>query len=165
MFFSLTEEVFVFLYACLAGALIMLFYDLISVTGKQKCSVFLLNVGDGIFIIVACAIMMFIIFSASNGIVRGFEFVGAVLGAVLYKLTLSRLVSTLLRKLTLWITAFFKLFFKILLTPLAIMYKMINKCIVVLFYPVASVLRKLCAHFLFRIRISLRTARNAMKKT
>ncbi len=166
MVFSITDEVYVFLYSCLAGALIMLFYDILSIAGKRKeCPVFVLNVCDGIFIIVACAIMVFVNFTVSNGIVRSFEFLGAVLGALLYKLTLSRLISVILRKITDLITAFFKLFFKILLTPLAFMYKMINKCIVALLRPVVYVFRKLFSHLSFKMHTSLRTARKAIKKT
>ena len=166
MVFSMTDEVFVFLYSCLAGALIMLFYDILSVAGKKReCSVFILNVCDGIFIIVACAIMVFVNFSVSNGIVRSFEFFGAVLGAVLFKLTLSRLMSAFFRKIMDLIAAFFKIFFKILLTPLAIMYKMISKYIIALFRPVVHLLRKLFSHVSFKMHTSIRTARKAIKKT
>ncbi|HBL81089.1 MAG TPA: hypothetical protein DD391_00515 [Clostridiales bacterium] len=166
MVFSMTDEVYVFLYSALSGGLIMLFYDILSIAGKKKeCPVFLLNVCDGIFIIVACAIMVFVNFTVSNGIVRSFEFLGAILGAILYKLTLSRLISAFLKKITDAIAAFFKLFFKILLTPLAIMYKMINKCIVALFRPVVYVFRKLFSHLSFKMHTSIRTARKAIKKT
>ena len=113
MVFSMTDEVYVFLYSALSGGLIMLFYDILSIAGEKKeCPVFLLNVCDGIFIIVACAIMVFVSFTVSNGIVRSFEFLGAILGAILYKLTLSRLISAFLKKITDAIAAFFKLFFK-----------------------------------------------------
>lgn len=166
MFFSMAEEAAVFFYSCLAGVLIMVFYDLISVAGKkQRCPVFILNVCDGIFIVVACAIMVFITFSVSNGIVRGFEFAGAVLGALLYKLTLSRFLSAFFYKICGLVSAFFKIFFKILLTPLEFTYKMVSKCIGVLLRPVVSVVRKMVSHFSFRARFALRTARKAMKKT
>ena len=174
MVFSMTDEVYVFLYSALSGGLIMLFYDILSIAGEKKeCPVFLLNVCDGIFIIVACAIMVFVNFTVSNGIVRSFEFLGAILGAILYKLTLSRLISAFLKKITDAIAAFQKnvyfqyqeLFFKILLTPLAIMYKMVNKCIVALFHPVVYVFRKLFSHLSFKMHTSIRTARKAIKKT
>ena len=90
---------------------------------------------------------------------------GTILGAILYKLTLSRLISAFLKKITDAIAAFFKLFFKILLTPLAIMYKMVNKCIVALFHPVVYVFRKLFSHLSFKMHTSIRTARKAIKKT
>ena len=73
MVFSMTDEVYVFLYSALSGGLIMLFYDILSIAGEKKeCPVFLLNVCDGIFIIVACAIMVFVNFTVSNGIGRDF---------------------------------------------------------------------------------------------
>jgi len=166
MAFSMTDEVCIFLYSCLAGVLIMLFYDIVSIAGKKRtCSIFLCNVCDGIFILVACTIMIFINFSVSNGIVRSFEFVGAALGAFFYKLTVSKLLTAILMKLTDFFTAFFKFFFKILLTPIRIMYKMINECIIVLFRPVVRVLKRIFSHYVFRIRASLKTAGKAIKKT
>lgn len=166
MIFSMTDEVFVFLYSCFSGVLMMLFYDILSVAGKQrKCSMFILNICDGMFITVACAVMFFVNWTVSNGIVRSFEFLGAILGAIFYKLTLSRPISACLEKITEQIASFFKIFFKILLTPLAITYKMINKCIMVLCGSVVHTLRKLLFRFSCKMHTSMRTARNAIKKT
>lgn len=166
MVFSITDEVFIFLYSCLAGMIILFFYDILSLAGKrQECSLFFINVCDGIFVIVACVIMVFILFTVSNGIVRGFEFVGAALGATLYKLTLSPFIYLTLEKLTALITSFFKLFFKILLTPIKFMYKMISKCISVLFRPVARLLKKGVAHASFRVRTSVRVTRKVLRKS
>lgn len=36
MVFSMTDEVYVFLYSALSGGLIMLFYDILSIAGKKK---------------------------------------------------------------------------------------------------------------------------------
>ncbi len=166
MVFSMTDEVSIFLYSCLAGIIILFFYDILSLAGKRReCSLFFINVCDGIFVMVACVIMVFILFTVSNGIVRGFEFVGAALGATLYKLTLSPFVYLILEKLTALITSFFKLFFKILLTPLKFMYKMISKCISVLFRPVVKLLKKGVRHALFRARTSVRVTRKALRKS
>ncbi len=165
MAFSITDEVYVFLYSCLSGVLIMLFYDLLSVTEKKSdCSIFLCNVCDGIFMIVALTIMIFINFNVASGIVRGFEFVGAALGAVFYKLTISKLMQQIFKKITEIICSVFKLFFKILLTPLRFMYKMLNKCISALLYPIVRLLRRLILHTLFKLKTSVRTTRKAMKK-
>ncbi len=166
MVFSMTDEVSIFLYSCLAGMIILFFYDILSLAGKrQECSLFFVNICDSIFVIVACVIMVFILFTVSNGIVRGFEFVGAALGATLYKLTLSPFIYALLEKLTALITSFFKIFFKILLTPLNFMYKMISKCISVLFRPIAKVLKKCVAHASFRVHTSVQIARKVLRKS
>ena len=154
----MTDEVCIFLYSCLAGVLIMLFYDIVSIAGKKRtCSIFLCNVCDGIFILVACTIMIFINFSVSNGIVRSFEFVGAALGAFFYKLTVSKLLTAILMKLTDFFTAFFKFFFKILLTPIEFMYKIFIKCINGLLYPFLWLMRRIGNAFKRSVRLYRRT--------
>ena len=166
MYVSMTDDFFIFLYSCLSGALIFLFCDIVSVTLRQKtCSLLVINICDGICVIVACAIMIFVTFSVTRGIVRAFEFFGALLGAVLYKLTLSRLFRAVFCKITDGILTFFKFFLKILLTPLRFMYKMINKCIKGLLCPVMRPLKRLCAHAWFRLRSSLHITRKAIRKT
>lgn len=162
----MTDEISIFLYSCLAGVIIFFFYDILSLAGKrQECSLFLINVYDGIFVVVACGIMVFILLTVSNGIVRGFEFVGAALGALLYKLTLSPFIYAFLEKTTMLITSFFKIFFKILLTPIKFMYKMISKCISVLFCPIAKVLKKCFVHAFTRFHTSVRVTRKVLRKS
>lgn len=165
MFFSITEEMLIFLYACLTGALIMLFHDVLSVTQRKNCPLLIINLCDGIFIAVACVLMIVINLSISNGIVRAYEFVGVFLGAILYKLLLSQLFCFLLRKIIAGITAFFKVFFKILLTPLNFTYKIINKCILALMRPIVCVLKRLRSYVSFRTQASFRTIRKVVKKT
>lgn len=162
MSFSLTDEVYIFLYSALSGALIMLFYDIISASFKKKeCPVFIYHICDCIFVIVACVIMLFINLSVNNGIVRGFEFLGAFLGGLIYKFTLSRLILFLLQKITVFTTAFFKIFFKIVLTPTKFMYKMLSKCINALLRP----LKKVFSFAFYKANSSFKTARKAIKKT
>lgn len=163
---SITDEIVIFLYSCLSGILIMFFYDVLSVAKRKKSAgVFIVNICDGIFIVVSSAIMMFIIFSTSRGIVRGFEFLGAASGAVLYKFTISRFILLALTHFVRIISSFFNFFLKILLTPIKFMYKMINKCIVVLFYPVMRLLKKIKMHFSFKIRSFFKTAHKTIRKT
>jgi hypothetical protein len=165
MFFTITEEMLIFLYACLTGALIMLFHDILSVTQRKNCPLLIINLCDGIFIAVACVLMIVINLSISNGIVRAYEFVGVFLGAVLYKLLFSRLICFLLRKIIAGFTSFFKVFFKILLTPLNFMYKIINKCILAFMCPIACMFKRFRSYVLFRTQASVRTIRKVVKKT
>ena len=162
MSFSLSREVFIFLYSALSGALIMLFYDIISLSFKKREGpVMIYHICDGIFVIVACVVMLFINLSVNNGIVRGFEFFGAFLGGLIYKVTLSPVVLFLLSKITAFTTAFFKFFFKIVLTPANFMYKMLSKCINALLCP----LKKVFSFASYKASSSFKIARNAIKKT
>ena len=58
------EELHIFFYSVLGGALIMLLYDIFSVTFKKGNLPFLvITVCDGIFVFSACAITIFITLS------------------------------------------------------------------------------------------------------
>ena len=166
MIFSLSDEVNIFLYSALSGALIMLFYDILSTAfDKKECPVFVYYISDGLFVIVACAVMLFINISVSNGIVRGFEFFGALLGGLIYKIIFSRLIRYIFIKITVFTTAFFKFFFKIVLTPIKFMFKMLSKCINVLLCPARKILRKLFSFVSYKAESSFKTLRKAIKKT
>ena len=163
--FSITDEVYILLYSCLTGAIIMLFYDILSVTEKEKnCPILIVNICDGIFIIVACAVMAFMTFFVCRGIIRSFEFFGVCVGAVLYKLFLSRFVKLAICHAIRFVSAFFKFFFKILLTPIKFMYKIISRCILAVFCPIIRMLKKLFSYLFHKARTSFKINRKAIKK-
>ena len=143
MLFSLEEELYIFLYAILTGAIIYMFYDFVSVcTKKSSCPIFVCTILDGVTLSVICITVLYISLSISGGIVRFFEFVGVFLGMILYKILLSPLFCFFFGKITDIFCSFFKLFFKILLTPIEFMYKIFIKCIKGLFYPIAWMIKK-----------------------
>ena len=166
MLLTLGEELRIFFYSVFGGALIMLLYDIFSVTFKKdNWPFFVVTVCDGIFVLSACAITIFITLSVSRGMVRFYEFLGLILGATLYKLTVSRLFCLLFSEVLYAIFTFFKIFFKILLTPLLFMYKMINRCIRWLFCPIGRQIKRFVS-YLYRIVIkTILTARKTIRKT
>ena len=126
-------ELTVFLWSVLCGVLIAICYDLIKIIySDEHFCVAVCNICDGIFVLYASAIMIFVLFSVSGGYVRFYEFFGAFLGAFLYKITLSSLLSSVFRKIFDAIFTVFKFFLKILLTPLEFMYKIIYNTISVM---------------------------------
>ncbi len=123
-------EIPIFLWSILSGAVIMMTYDVFSVASdKEKFSILVCNIFDGIFVFSACAIMIFILLSVSNGYIRGFEFVGAFIGGFLYKITLSPLFQIIFSKIIEIFLTIFRFFLKILLTPIRFMYKIIYNSI------------------------------------
>ena len=166
MLFTLTEELLIFLYAAATGAVIFAMYDLVAVcTKKSGCPIVVCNIADGVCIVVTCAVMLFVSLSVSRGIVRFFEFIGVMLGAVLYKALLSTFFCTVFQKMTDIFCAFFKLFFKILLTPLIFMYKIMIKCINGLLCPVKWAVKKLYGSFARKAARGLHKIRKARNKT
>ena len=162
---SMAYEVYMFLYSCLAGALVLLIYDIFSVASKKnECPLFVCNVCDGIFVVVACAVIFFINLTLHGGILRGYEFFGAVLGALIYKLTISRLVLFLLLKITAFLTSFFKIFFKIVLTPIRFMYKMLSRCMTLFMRPLSAIIKRVLNHISFKMHGYFKAAKSTVKK-
>ncbi|MBO5733261.1 MAG: hypothetical protein J6R66_00020 [Clostridia bacterium] len=138
----ISTELNVFLWSVISGVFMAIAHDILCVmTSKSRYSVFVCNVCDGIFVICASTIMIFILFSVSNGYVRVYEFIGAFIGAFLYKFTLSRVVTALLTEVFRGIFAIFNFFLKILLTPIRFMYKIMYNSISVLCVFVCRIFR------------------------
>ncbi len=153
-------EITFFLWSILCGAIIMVAHDIFSVfIENENYSILVCNVFDALFVTCATSIMIFIMLSVSNGYIRFYEFVGAFIGASLYKCTLSSLFKYLFSKILYGFFGIFQLFLKILLTPIRFMYKIMYNSISMLCRVVKNcfspVLTK-CAHSLSLIRISLK---------
>jgi hypothetical protein len=128
-----SDEVYIFLWSIVTGIVIMLGYDfLCAATSRQKYSIVVCNIVDGVFVTCASALMIFVLLAVSNGYVRSYEFIGAFIGGFLYKISLGIFAKKVFIKITDVIYAVFEFFFKILLTPLNFMYKIICNILSVL---------------------------------
>lgn len=123
-------EILIFLWSLLTGVILMTLYDFFSVfTNSKGLLLFVLNVFDGIFVVCATTLTLFVFLNVSNGYIRSYEFIGALIGGILYKLTLSRLIKSLFFKIFSVIFTIFDFFCKILLTPIKFTYKIIYNII------------------------------------
>lgn len=144
-------EILIFLWSLLTGAVLMMMYDLFSIFANSKeLSVFVLNVFDGIFVVCATTLTLFVFLNISNGYIRSYEFLGALIGGILYKITLSKLIKALFVKIFFVIFTIFDFFCKILLTPIKFTYKIIYNIIRVSFRTIAKISHKLS---LFKISL------------
>lgn len=160
--FTISQEVEIFIWSALSGVIIMMIYDVFSLTRSTHCfSVLVCNICDGVFVVTAATVMTFVIFSVSNGYVRSYEFIGAALGGVLYKITVSRYISFIIRKSARITYTVFTKIFKILLTPLRFMYKIICSIIGVLYRVAGRLLSPVRA----RVGSSFHTIRKTFRKT
>lgn len=148
-------EIVIFLWSLLTGIIVMALYDFFSVfTNSNGLSLFVLNVFDGIFVVCATTLTLFIFLNVSNGYIRSYEFIGALIGGILYKITLSKLFKALFFKIFSVIFAVFNFFCKILLTPIKFTYKIIYNIIRVSSWAVLKVFTPLLRKFsLFKITL------------
>lgn len=160
--FTISQEVEIFLWSVLCGVIIMVLYDVLSIARRTGgFSILVCNICDGIFVVCAACVMIFVIFCVSNGYVRAYEFMGAAIGGLLYKILLGRYLSFILQKILSFIYAFFTKIFKLLLTPIKFMYKIICS-IIGLLYKLAV---KLLLPVKNRCSAHLHTFRKTFKKT
>lgn len=135
-------EVNIFLWSLVSGAAVMVLYDFFSsFCDNKNFSIFILNIFDGIFVVCSTALLLFVLLNVSNGYIRGYEFVGALIGAYFYKITVSRLFKLIFRRTIAIFFSFFDFFCKLLLTPIAFMYKIIHNTISVSCRAVAKILK------------------------
>ena len=153
-------EISIFLWSILCGVIIMIAHDMFSIfTNAENYSILVYNIFDGIFVLCACAIMIFIMLSVSNGYIRSYEFIGAFIGAFFYKITLSKLFKPIFFKITYCFYSLFQLFFKILLTPIKFMYKIMYNSVSGIFRAVTNCFSPMickCMRFTSLIKISLK---------
>ena len=151
-------EVIIFLWSILTGAVIMMTYDFFSsFTNNKNLSILVLNIFDGIFVVCATTVMIFILLNVSNGYIRSFEFIGALIGGTLYKITLSPLFKALFRHTFAIFFLIFHFFCKLLLTPIKFTYKIICNII--------GVLSKTASKCLMPFLRKLSLLKIALKKT
>lgn len=148
-------EIIIFLWSILTGVVVMVLYDFFSVfTNNNGLSLFVLNIFDGIFVVCATTLTLFVFLNVSNGYIRSYEFIGALIGGILYKITLSKLFKVLFLKTFSFIFVLFNFFCKILLTPIKFMYKIIYNIIRVSSRAVLKVFTPLLRKFsLFKITL------------
>jgi len=102
-----------FLATVLAGAVLGIFYDFFRVLRKTlRHKTMATAVEDTIFWLAATLMIFVFLLYANSGEIRGFTFLGVILGATLYFLTVSR---------------FFIKFTMAVISPLALMFQFIKK--------------------------------------
>ena len=160
--FTISREVTIFLWSVLCGAVIMMMYDIFSLARKTgDFSILICNICDGLFVLCASAIMIFVVFCVSNGYVRAYEFIGAAIGGILYKILPSRYITFVMQKILLFFYSFFAKISKILLTPISFMYKIICSIIGLLY----KMLTRLFTPLRNRTSMHLHTLKKTFKKT
>lgn len=90
---SVNNQAYIFLCAVLGGMLIAFLYDLFRIRRKAlKTNLAIIYIEDFVYWILVALIMFGVVYFSNDGELRGFIFLGAFLGVVLYVLLLSKLV-------------------------------------------------------------------------
>jgi spore cortex biosynthesis protein YabQ len=137
---SLSSQMYIFLCSIIGGILIAFIYDAFRIKRKAvKTSTIIIYIEDLIFWIIVAFIMFAVIYFSNEGEVRGYIFIGSILGIILYTLIFSKIVMTaalfILRIIykvlkAIWIVASypFKIILRLLLFPARFVVGILGKC-------------------------------------
>lgn len=136
---TIAEQVYIFLYAVIGGALIAFLYDILRIKRRTiKTGIVIVTLEDILYWLVSAVLMFILVYNTNNGEIRGYIFIGNTLGVILYLSLLSKLIITssmMIIKLIKKILAFiwkifsypFKLIFKILAIPCSFIFRIVSK--------------------------------------
>lgn len=87
------SQAYIFLYSILGGILIAFVYDLFRIKRKAvKTAIVFIYLEDLIFWVIVAIVMFAVVYLSNDGEIRGFIFLGTVLGIVIYIILFSKIV-------------------------------------------------------------------------
>jgi len=90
---SVSAQAYIFLYSIVGGVIIAFIYDIFRVKRRAvKTSLIFVYVEDLVFWIIVGAVMFAVIYLSNEGEVRGYIFIGSLLGIIAYSLVFSKIV-------------------------------------------------------------------------
>lgn len=141
---SISSQANVFLWSIIGGMLIGLAYDVFRIKRKAiRTGSFLVYIEDLTYWIIAALIMFFIVYYSNDGEVRGYIFIGTIIGVILYALLLSKIIM----KSSLFI--------------IRLVYKLIKTIFDVLTYPIRVIIKILAVPAGFLIKLSKKSLKRA----
>lgn len=128
---SVANEVYIFFVMVLLGAACVFLFDLFRIMRKLiKMSTAWVAVTDFVFWIIFSVVIVGGILYFNNGSLRWYEFIGMVLGVIIYLGILSRPIMFVFIKIIDLFAKFIGYILKILLTPLIFLYKILVRPII-----------------------------------
>lgn len=124
---SVINQVYVFLWSIAGGAIIALIYDLFRIKRKTvKTGIVAIYFEDLIYWIIVAVIMFAVIYHSNEGEIRGFIFIGTILGVTLYALLFSKIITKLVIFIIKLIFQILKKLWKIVIFPFKLIFKILS---------------------------------------
>lgn len=143
---SVSNQAYIFLCSVIGGMLIAFIYDMFRIKRKtfktRSIGVF---IEDLVFWIIVALVMFAVVYYSNEGELRGFIFIGTVIGVILYMLLLSRFVMN---------------FF---LAILCIIKKILKKIWFIISYPFRIIIKILGIPCSFMVNVSKKTAKRVKR--
>ena len=133
---SVSNQAYVFLCSVIGGMLIAFIYDVFRIKRKAiKTRSIFIHIEDFLYWIIVAIVMFALVYYSNEGEIRGYIFLGNILGVILYSLLLSKIIIN---------SSMF---------ILNVIYKILKTICIVLLYPFKIVLKilKIPERFIFKI--------------
>lgn len=150
--FPTESQVLLFLASMYGGLIIGLFFDLYRFTRNIfRFGRIATYIGDFIFWLASCAIMLVIVYKSSSGLIRVYQLAGFGMGMITYRKVLSKYVIKLLNLLSFCLASLFYTVLKLIRGPFIVLWRifcMISyKVRVKVFLPLKGAVNKYIKHF------------------
>ena len=132
------NEIYIFLLFILTGISIGILFDIFRILRRSfKTIDFITYIQDFLFWILAGAILLYSIFSFNNGELRGYIFIGVILGVILYMLSLSKYIIRIS-------VTIIKILKKIIYVPTKYIFNVFSNCLIKLLHYLGMKFTNLC---------------------
>ncbi len=123
----IVNQVYIFLYAILGGAIVALFYDILRIKRRAiKTNVIIVSLEDILYWLVAAMFLFITVYKSNSGEMRGYIFLGNVIGVILYETLFSKIIIDSSVKIINLIKRILLLIYKILSYPFKLIYKILK---------------------------------------
>lgn len=119
---SISNQVNIFLWSVFGGILIAFVYDVFRIKRKAiKTNNIITYIEDLLYWSISAAIMFTIVYIGNEGEIRGYIFLGTIIGAVLYILLLSKLVMYVSLRVIEFLKRVLKTLWRMLIYPIRVL--------------------------------------------
>ncbi len=123
----IVEQVYIFLYAILAGAIAAFLYDVLRIKRRAiKTGVIFVGLEDILYWLVIAVLLFITVYNSNSGQMRGFIFIGNVIGVVLYESLLSNIIIKSSMIIINFIKKVFRFIWMVLSYPFKLLYKILS---------------------------------------
>jgi len=165
---EISVEVSTFFYSILCGILTGLIYDFFRIKRKTiKTGALFVYIEDLVYWIIVAGVVFALIFYSNDGEIRGYIFIGIIIGAIFYALLFSKIIVNISVKLLNWLGRAIKFIFFVISYPFKIIIKILSYPAMLISKLVKKLFRKTKAVTKIKLtKVSLlkKTIRNMIKK-
>lgn len=134
---SISSQAYIFLYSIVGGMVIAFIYDIFRVKRRTvKTASIFIYIEDLLYWIIVAVVMFGTLYYTNDGEIRGYIFLGSILGVILYAVLLSNIIISVFLAIIKLITIVLTTIWKVITFPFVILIRILS-------YP-ARFLMKLC---------------------